>query len=366
MVQKNVVIIGGGFAGMMAALKLLKNNFTVTLFNPKDNFEFCPLLPDALIKNKPSLAEFSFAPLLAYKNFQFLKEKILNIDIAAKTVRGDKTTTAYDYLFIATGMDARTNIDGGDKNSVLFKTVYDIQRINAILQDKIQSSNNVIVNVVGAGATGVETAIALSAWLKARVKNWQVNLFHNRDVPINNNPPWLAQALIKQLKKDGINFMPNETITRLCPEGVECGATVHQGQLNILTAGGRPNTDFAPAKILNERGQISVNEFLQSKEKNIFAAGDVCSSPNLKTAQAAEYEGKLAADNIIALNNGQPMKQNNFKPRGFLMMTGINKAAGTAFGLRLNGRIAGLLRHGAYVTSLPGIKNRLKLLRAFW
>jgi len=361
--MKKVIITGGGFAGITAGLKLLKNNFSVTMFNPRAVFEFSPLLPDALIKNNRNLAVFSYEPLLKYKNFELIAEKIIKIDPTNKTITGEKATFPYDYLLIATGLDGRMPIDGGMENSILFKTVADVEKLSVYLKNKINSNLPITINVIGAGATGIEIALALTAYLKSKTKKWQINLFHNQPAPMGNNPAWLAEALVKTLKKQGINFMPNESIARLCPDGVMCGQDLHEGELNILTAGGMPNTSFAPKNILNERGFVAVDEFLQSPDKIIFAAGDVNCSPNIKTAQAAEYEGKLCADNIIATIHNQKMSQNNFKMRGFLIMTGKGTALGTALNFKVGGRIAGLLRLIAYFKSLPGFDNRLKLLK---
>ncbi|OGH87550.1 MAG: hypothetical protein A3J93_03430 [Candidatus Magasanikbacteria bacterium RIFOXYC2_FULL_42_28] len=361
--MKKVIITGGGFAGITAGLKLLKNNFSVTMFNPRAVFEFSPLLPDALIKDKPMLAEFSFAPLLGYKNFQLLTEKVVGVDATTKIVRGEKSTAEYDYLLIATGMDGKMAIEGNEQNSILFKSVADVVKISDYLKTKIKVGGTIAVNIIGAGATGVETALALATYLKARTEKWQINLFHNLPLPINNNPAWLATLLVKIFKTHNINFIPNQTITRLCPEGVVCGTNLHNSELNILTAGGRANVKFCAPEFLDERGQIKVNEFLQTIDENIFAAGDVSNSPNLKTAQAAEYEGNLVAKNILAHAVQHTLSPNKFKMQGFLMMTGAGTAAGMAGPFRLNGRLGGLLRLLAYLKSLPGIKNRLKLLQ---
>lgn len=368
--MNKVIIIGGGFAGITAASKLLKSGFTVTMFNQRETFEFCPLLPDALMKNNPTLAEFSYDWLKNYKNFQLINEKILKIDQAAKTVSGEKNILSYDYLLIATGIDGKMAVEGSEQNSILFKSATDIAKIGDYLKNKINAGTPIAVNIIGAGATGVEAALALADYFKktppAGEKKWQINLFHKQSLPLSGNSTWLSETLVKILKKQNINFIPNQTITRLCPDGVECGKDLHNGQLNILTAGGRANAQFCPVEFLDERGQIKVNEFLQTIDENIFAAGDVSNSPNLKTAQAAEYEGGLTAKNIIASESGQPLRPNLFKLRGFIMLTGANTAVGNAGPFKLNGRFANLLRYGAYLMSLPGIKNRLKLLRNFF
>mgnify|MGYP001596292774 CR=1 FL=1 len=74
----------------------------------------------------------------------------------------------------------------------------------------------------------------------------------------------------------------------------------------FLATGLKPNSSFVDKKLLNEKGFVKVNEYLQLKnKKNIFVAGDVNDVKEEKTAQAAKKQARFAINNIKSLENNQ-------------------------------------------------------------
>ena len=107
----------------------------------------------------------------------------------------------------------------------------------------------------------------------------------------------------------------------------------------LWTAGLKPSKSKLVNHFLDENQKIKVNKFMQINEyQNIFSVGDITFNENESfpsSAQVAMQQGFLAAQNIIALRNGNELKSFNYEDLGEMLSLGICNASITEGSINL-------------------------------
>ncbi|MEV0523296.1 FAD-dependent oxidoreductase [Streptomyces sp. NPDC050439] len=155
----HVVVIGGGYAGVMAANRLtLRDDVTVTLINPRPDFVHRVRLHQ--------LVGGSDAAVVAYRDVlaegaRLVVDTATRIDAAGRSVAlTSGGTLDYDYLIYAVGSgSARPSLPGAVEFAYPISTLEEAQRLRPVLD---AASATAPVKVVGAGPTGIETAAELA------------------------------------------------------------------------------------------------------------------------------------------------------------------------------------------------------------
>ncbi|MEI5007547.1 FAD-dependent oxidoreductase [Streptomyces sp. PmtA] len=157
--QTHVVVIGGGYAGVMAANRLtLRDDVTVTLVNPR---------PDLVHRVRlHQLVGGSDDGVVAYRDV--LAERVrLVVDTVTRIGAAERSVTLaaggtldYDYLIYAVGSgSAEASVPGAADFAYPLATLEEAQRLRAVLEATLPTAP---VTVVGAGPTGIETAAELA------------------------------------------------------------------------------------------------------------------------------------------------------------------------------------------------------------
>jgi len=117
MSKAHVVVVGGNFAGLSAALEvkhLLSNEVAVTVVSKSDKFLFVPsLIWVPFGKRKPRDISFELAPVLGAHGVEFVLDEAIRVDAAAQQVYTTKGSYAYDYLIIASGFNPQFDVIPG-------------------------------------------------------------------------------------------------------------------------------------------------------------------------------------------------------------------------------------------------------------
>ena len=155
--------------------------------------------------------------------------------------------------------------------------------------------------VIGGGVIGLELGQVYRR-LGAEVS---VIEYADRITPVMDAA--LSRELMKIMKKQGVKFYLSHGVNKVSRKGKEVtvtatdkkGANVDfKGDYCLVSVGRRPHTEGLNAQAagvqLNERGQVEVNEHLQTTAPNIYAIGDVVRGAML--AHKAEEEGVLVAE----------------------------------------------------------------------
>jgi NADH dehydrogenase FAD-containing subunit len=155
----DVVVIGGGYAGVMAANRLTqRDDVTVTLINPRPTFverirlhQLVGGSDDAVVDYRKILAE----------GIRLVVDTVTRINAAERSVTletGD--SLGYDYLIYAVGSgSADPSVPGAAEFAYPIATFEEAQRLRPVVD---AAPATAAVTVVGAGPTGIETAVELA------------------------------------------------------------------------------------------------------------------------------------------------------------------------------------------------------------
>jgi NADH dehydrogenase len=174
MPQSQIVILGGGFAGLFTALELTGSG-EVTLVSEDDHFLFTPMLYEYL---SGEVEEWHIAPPyheLLDDNVRFIQDTVANVDAAAQTVSltNSSDPISYDVLVLAIGgITNYVGVPGAEEHSLPFRKIAHADHLRQVMvsaldrippetppQDVRQA---LTFAVVGAGASGCELSTKMA------------------------------------------------------------------------------------------------------------------------------------------------------------------------------------------------------------
>ena len=392
--DKNLLIVGGGFAGTRAAQVLeptLPADWTLTLISQENFITFNPLLPEVV--GASILPSHVIAPHRQMIHCSHVcMAQVTEIDTAARVVHylGEGTgTMPYDQLILACGTNANLDIVRGMGSYGLpLKTLGDAMflrnRIIARLeQAELQPDPEhrrwlTSFIVVGGGFSGVETAGELVDFLYASLRYYRrigcedlrICLLHGSDRLLPELSPRLGAFTLRKMRSRRIDVRLNARAVRVTDRDVhlESGEIIAGGTV-ICTIGTQPNGLLESIPAVKNRGRLVVNpDFSVPGVEGVWAAGDCAAVVNAldgmicpPTAQFAEAQAKQLAANIVSRLKGQPTRPFRFRPKGQLCSVGHNKAVAEIYGVRISGFVAWLMWRGFYLLRIPTLARKSRL-----
>jgi NADH:ubiquinone reductase (H+-translocating) len=243
--------------------------------------------------------------------------------------------------------------------------------------------------IAGGGFAGVELAGALNDfshgifpdYRNLKIEELCVTLVHSRDRILPELSETLAGYALKKMKERGVVFRLGTRLVDAQPGLV----TLSDGQISaetlVWTAGTAPNPLIRTLDLpANPRGAIVVDSTLAvAKRSTAWALGDCAAvidsktkKPCPPTAQFALREAATIARNICAALKGGPAKDFHFTSLGALCVVGHQTACAEltvpfapARSLRFSGLLAWLIWRGIYVSKLPGLERKIRVLMAW-
>ncbi len=400
--MKNVLIVGGGFAGVYTAKSLLRKSrgkpIHVTLISEHNYFLFTPMLHEIATGSiSRDNAVTAINQILSDSRFTFIKAHVTSIDTKKKCVETDTCSRSYDVLVLATGSSANYyGVPGASEHTIAIRDLPSAYKIrNKIIaqieradveEDKKKRDKLLTFMIVGAGATGVEVAGELAQFIRTiitsdhrRIKPQEVKilLVHRNKEILNMLPSYYSQKCAAELQKLGVTLLLEREIQK-----VSDGYVVDQHQKKIeagtifWAVGFTPNTVSLDG---NKSPVYYVNNFLQVKSdkrsgklyKDIFALGDCAfldkgdgqRVPML--AQVAVRQSAVVSNNVLALLGFGSLKEYRFVLEGFLLSVGDYFAVAgiTVFGktLYFSGFFAWIFWRTLYLTKLIGFGNKVRV-----
>src|SRR5690242_6513317 len=157
----NVVVLGGNFGGLTAALALkheLHGDVNVTVISDRDRFLFCPsLIWLPFGKRTPADITFPLAPTFEAAGVEFVQDAADGIDLELKTVHtASGGIVPYDYLVIATGTRNKPEaIEGLAENADTITTLETALRTGRSWRAFLDDPGEIVVGATqGAGCFG--------------------------------------------------------------------------------------------------------------------------------------------------------------------------------------------------------------------
>jgi NADH dehydrogenase len=389
-----VVIVGAGFAGLNAAIKLAKQLVRVTIIDKKNHHTFQPLLYQvALAVLSPAeIASPIRAITRKQKNTEVLLDEVVDFDLPNKLVKLKDTQVpvSFDYLIVAAGAGhAYFGHPEWEKFAPGLKTVEDALEIRrrvleafeqaekeAILGGELKPLNFVII---GAGATGVELAGAITDIAKRYMVNdfrgidptrARVILLEGGGSVLSSYPPDLQQSAKKQLEELGVEVRLNARVTNIEQGVVMIGSEQIQSRVTLWAAGVAASPLGKKLGVPTDKaGRVQVTGDLSIPgHKDVFVLGDLASyldkdgHPVPGVAPAAIQMGKFAAEQISRDLSREPRTTFHYLDKGSLATIGRSKAVGDLPGFHVSGLLAWAMWLGIHIAFLIGFRNRIFVL----
>lgn len=388
--KKKVLIIGGGFGGLFTALGLA-GEADATLISDLDYFCFRPLLYEYL---SGEVEAWHIAPdykELINGKINFARGAVEAIDFERQTVRAStrKDLFNYDALVLAVGgVTNFWNVKGAEEFALPFRTIADADELRRQMTRALDSVSPTLAPqdardkltfaVVGGGASGVELAAKMSdllvdAFRRRGLKGEpHILLFEMSDRLVPGMGEDIRGYVEKSLLKSHIDVNLQTRVLEVKPHGIVFEHSGRQTEIEtvttVWTAGVKVNPLVEKLDLPKDKsGLILVNQTLQVKGfENVFALGDIAKveevAPVLAgTAQLANQESALAADNIKAFLNGKDLKTRRFEELGEALSLGTHNAAVLIAGNVIGGHLARDARFALYTSRLPTWQHRLKV-----
>jgi NADH dehydrogenase len=402
-----VVILGGGFAGMTTAENLEREfgadrSVSFTLISEANALLFTPMLAEVAGSSlEPS--HISTPLRTSLHRTDVIRGRVTKVDTERKIVRvasphgGDDREIAYDHLVFALGSVSNYFGNENVRNSSFdFKSLLDAIRIRNHVIDMFERADRepdegprrelLTFVIAGGGFAGVELAGALNDFARGiladyphlRPNDVNVTLVHARDVILPELSETLGAYARCSMEERGVHFELGRRVVDARPGLVVLDNREIPARTLVWTAGTVPNPLMREAGLeIDKRGAALVDKTLAiAVRERLWALGDCAAvvdgktnQPCPPTAQFALREGRVLAKNIKAAVHGREREPFHFDSLGALCVVGHHTACAELNlpwpirrSVRFSGLLAWLMWRGIYVSKLPGLERKVRVL----
>lgn len=364
--KKKVLIVGGGFGGLSAALSLYRfhrDDMHIALVNPHSYFEYHAELYRVMAGRSPNQVCIPYQDMLPRKGIDFCQDTIDFIDFNKQIAKARSGLMySYDYLVLALGSEtAYFNTPGLQEYSFSIKNTEEALRLKEHIHTMFSRCTSVAHSeqecmlhfvVVGGGPTGVELTGELAEYLKKVGQKHGVGSSHitlDLITASSSLVPQLKPAgsawLKKRLEKYGVNVYLNRRVEKEEIEEVFVQGMRMKTRTVIWAAGVRGHRLYEQWGLpVNKKGQVKVDNYLRPVSPDpvgdfipasapaqgevravgspfstatrswdhIFIVGDGADTPYSGMARTALYDGQYVAFQILRSVKGIPLER--YKP----------------------------------------------------
>ncbi|MGW1811791.1 NAD(P)/FAD-dependent oxidoreductase [Streptomyces sp. NPDC002078] len=299
----NVVVIGGGYAGVMAANRLTqRDDVTVTLINPRPVFVERIRLHQLVAGSHGALVDYT---QVLGSGIRLVVDTVTRIDASERSVTlATGGTVGYDYLVYAVGSgSAAPRVRGAAEFAYPIAGLEEAERLRPVVD---AAPAGAAMTVVGAGPTGIETAAELAE------EGHAVTLVCGEVLGPYLHPRGRG-SVAKRLGELGVTVLegPDAKVTAVARDVVQLsGGRELPSKVTIWTAGfGVPDLAGRSGLSTDALGRLLTDETLTSVDDvRIVAAGDSAAPSDLPfrmSCQAAVPLGAHAADTVLSRIAGE-------------------------------------------------------------
>ena len=338
--KKKVVIVGGGFGGVKAALQLSKDSrLDVVLVAESENFEYYPGLHKLVGVSEHAVVSIPLKTIFKNKNVTVILEKVTGIDVDKKTVATSTQSIQGDFVVIAVGSQTEYfGIAGLPEMAYGLKSVAQAMELRAHVEDmfrkhataeKAEAVIGLHMVVVGAGPNGTDLAGELASFGKMLAKKYSVPETMMTIDLVEGSPrvlPMMSENVSKKvqarLQKLGVDVLCNRDLRKEDGWTVEFADMKIGAKTLVWTAGIVTNelVKNISGLQLGKKNRVAVDGYLQPKKadgtsfENAFVIGDAADTKFSGLAQTANTDAMFAAAAITAKISNKPISKYVPKP----------------------------------------------------
>ncbi len=393
MAYVKVVIVGGGFGGLNAAMRLKKAKLDILLVDKTNHHLFQPLLYQvASAALSPGEIAVPIREILRKQaNTTVIMGDVVNIDKKGKKIvlaGGEKID--YDYLILAVGVShSYFGHHEWEQYAPGLKTVQDALTIreNILLSfekaeriDSITESEKYLnFVIVGGGPTGVEMAGAIAEiahktmfrnFRRIRPEKSKIFLIEAASHILSMYPHKLAERARSDLEKLGVRVITSKQVTNITEEGVMVDETFYPCKNIIWAAGNQASPLLKTLDLpLDKQGKIIVDPDLSIVDHpEIFVIGDAAATVGKDgrllpgVAPVAIQQGRYVAKII---EKQQPKDKRSpfvYVDKGSMATVGKGKGIVMTKNFKFSGRLAWLVWCFVHIVYLIRFRNRLSVM----
>ena len=392
-------MLGGGFAGLYAALefeKILANHrdIEVTLVNRENFFLFTPMLHEVAASDL-DMTHIVNPIRKLLRRVRFFHGSVESIDLTRREVvvshsdQHHHHTLAYDHLVI--GLGAVTNffgLPGLAQCALTMKSLGDAIQLRNRLIELMEAADFecaiglrhqlLTVIVAGGGFAGVETIAGINDFLREAVEYYphlteesiRVVLVHPGNVILPELGEKLGRYAQKKLAERKVEIRVNTKVASVTADSVTLsdGERIEAATL-IWTAGTSANPLLKDLPCVKDRGRLVVNSQMEVPDwPGVWALGDCALVPDPDTgkpfpptAQHAIRQGRVLARNVLAAVRGGEKKAFRFSTIGLLAAIGRRTGVANILGINFSGFIAWWLWRTIYLSKLPRLEKKIRV-----
>lgn len=398
--RKHVVILGGGFGGVYAAIEFEKTlgrdaDVDVTLVNRENFFLFTPMLHE-VASSDLDMTNIVNPIRKLLRRVEFFHGEVESIDLEQKQIRvvhgqtHHGHTLPYDHLILAFG--SVTNfygLPGLAERALTMKTLGDAIYLRNRMIAHLEEANFecaaslrkplLTFVVAGGGFAGVETIAGMNDFLREALPFYphlqpemlRLVLVHSGNVILPELGEQLGRYAHKKLSERGVEIRTNAKVVELSDHEVclSDGTRLTSSTL-VWTAGTAPNPLLATLPCQTKGGRLLVNDCLDVPGwPGVWALGDCALIPDQQTGgyhpptgQHALREAKIVARNVAAAFRGTAKQPFRFQTIGQLAAIGRRTGVARILGFNFSGVIAWSLWRAIYLSKLPRIEKKVRVI----
>jgi selenide,water dikinase len=355
---RELVLVGGGHSHALVLLDLARaplEGARVTLVSDTTHALYSGMLPGCIAGlYRWEELQIDLQRLCRAAGVRFVHAPATGIDRAARTVRlAGGAPLRYDLLSLNIGAVPRKDVPDAEDHAVAAKPFVPFRRRwTALLARCVEQGRPVTVAVVGAGAAGVELALAIQHRLDtelrargARGEAVRMHLVGAADTLLDGHAAGVRQRFASILRARGIALHLGERVTALEHGELRTasGLAIRADEIVWATGAGAAGWLRATGLALDDQGFVQVHATLRSvNDPAVFAAGDVASLAGQRIRKAgavAVYQAPVLAANLRRALRGEPLLAWRAKPHWLALIgTGERHAVASRGSFSAEGR----------------------------
>jgi NADH dehydrogenase len=403
--RTRILVAGGGYVGMYAALRLQKRlrselrskRVEIIVVDPRSYMTYQPFLPEAAAGSlEPRHVVVALRKVL--DKCEVLTGRVESVDHARKVARikpprGEAYNLTYEVLVLAPGSIARTlPIPGLAEQGIGFKQVEEAIALRNMVLEKLDIATTVTDHAarralltfvfVGGGYAGIEALGELEDMATYATRYYpDLSKGDIRFVLVEATGRILPEVgedlgryTVEQLRQRRIDVRLN---TRLesCVDGhvVLSDGEEFDAETIVWTAGVRANPMLTRTDLpLDEKGRLKCRADLRVEGvEDAWSAGDCAAVPDLTagaevttspSAQHAVRQAKHLGDNIALVLRGRSPRAYAHKHVGSVASLGVYKGVAQVYGIKLRGFPAWFMHRTYHVSRMPTFNRKVRVV----